>query len=213
MEIPDELLARLRAGNSDAVAEYAQLKRPQLVVYINNQLGYLLRSKIEPEDLVQEMIIRAVQQAAFFAQNDRDPFGILCHFAQECIVDAHRRLVHAQKRSAKRETPLGHGGGSSNSSKEGSGGGLINLLVASITSPSRALSRNDREFRMWEALADLPEEQREALRMRYYENMPSKEIAEKLGKTDGAIRVMLTRALDKLQKILATDSTAGSGKP
>ena len=51
----------------------------------------------------------------------------------------------------------------------------------------------------------LPEEQREALRMRYYENMPSKDIAEKLGKTDGAIRVMLTRALDKLQRILTTD--------
>jgi RNA polymerase sigma-70 factor, ECF subfamily len=210
MDIPDDLLARLRAGNGEAVAEYAQLKRPQLVVYINNQLGYLLRSKIEPDDLVQEMMLRAVQQAAFFAQNDRDPFGILCHFAQECIVDAHRRLVTAQKRSAKRETPLGHGGGGSNSSQDGASGGLINLLVASITSPSRALSRNDREFRMWEALANLPEEQREALRMRYYENMPSKDIAEKLGKSDGAIRVMLTRALDKLQKILATESQAES---
>lgn len=211
MDIPDELLARLRAGDGQAVAEYAQLKRPQLVVYVNNQLGYLLRSKIEPDDLVQEMMIRAVQQANFFTQNDRDPFGILCHFAQECIVDAHRRLITAQKRSAKRETPLGQGG-SSNSSADGASGGLINLLVASITSPSRALSRNDREFRMWEALANLPEEQREALRLRYYENMPSKDIAEKLGKTDGAIRVMLTRALDKLQKILATDDNSEMSK-
>ncbi len=63
-----------------------------------------------------------------------------------------------------------------------------------------------------EALANLPEEQREALRLRYYENMPSKDIAEKLGKTDGAIRVMLTRALDKLQKILSTDQESENMK-
>ena len=48
---------------------------------------------------------------------------------------------------------------------------------------------------MYAGLAELPEEQREALRLRYLEGLPSKEIAARLGKTDGAVRVMLTRAL------------------
>ena len=41
--------------------------------------------------------------------------------------------------------------------------------------------------------------------MRYVENLPSKEIAQRLGKTDGAVRVMLTRSLSKLQELLGTE--------
>ena len=55
-------------------------------------------------------------------------------------------------------------------------------------------------------LEKLPEEQREALRLRYVENLPSKQIAEQLGKTDAAVRVMLTRSLKKLQELLGDGS-------
>jgi RNA polymerase sigma-70 factor (ECF subfamily) len=47
---------------------------------------------------------------------------------------------------------------------------------------------------------------REAIHLRYVENMPSKDIAERLGKSDAAIRVMLSRAVKKLQDILGDDS-------
>ncbi len=80
--------------------------------------------------------------------------------------------------------------------------GIIHLLAASMTTPTRALSRNQKELHLLAALGKLAPEQREALRLRYVENMPSKEIAAKLGKTDGAIRVMLTRSLGQLQKLL-----------
>jgi RNA polymerase sigma-70 factor (ECF subfamily) len=51
----------------------------------------------------------------------------------------------------------------------------------------------------------LPEDQREAIRLRYLVGLPSKEIAQKLGKTDGAVRVMLSRSLAKLQEMLAEE--------
>jgi len=41
-----------------------------------------------------------------------------------------------------------------------------------------------------------------ALRLRYVEGLPSKQIAQQLGKTDGAVRVMLTRSINRLQAIL-----------
>jgi RNA polymerase sigma-70 factor (ECF subfamily) len=82
---------------------------------------------------------------------------------------------------------------------------VIDLLVASMTSPTQALSRKGREARLFEALAALPAEQREVLRLRYVENLPSKDIAQRLGKSDGSIRVMLTRSLDKLQRILGPE--------
>jgi len=74
--------------------------------------------------------------------------------------------------------------------------------MASMTTPSQAFSRNAREARLLEALGHLPQEQQSALRMRYIENLPSKQIAERLSKSDAAVRVMLTRSLKRLNELL-----------
>ncbi len=50
------------------------------------------------------------------------------------------------------------------------------------------MSRNDKELRMWSAIGELPEEQRVALQLRYVDGLATKEIAERLGKSDGSIR-------------------------
>ena len=64
--------------------------------------------------------------------------------------------------------------------------GLINILVASMTSPSQAFSRNQREYRVLQAIEQLADEHRDVLRMRYVEGLPSKEIAAQIGKSDAA---------------------------
>ena len=56
---------------------------------------------------------------------------------------------------------------------------------------------------MLAALDTLHDDQREALRLRYLIGLPSKEIAAKLGKSDGAVRVMLSRGLGRLQAMMA----------
>jgi RNA polymerase sigma-70 factor (ECF subfamily) len=58
---------------------------------------------------------------------------------------------------------------------------------------------------MLQALEELPEDHRDALRLRYFEGLGSKEIAERLGKSNGAVRVMLSRSLSKLQELLGPD--------
>jgi RNA polymerase sigma-70 factor (ECF subfamily) len=82
---------------------------------------------------------------------------------------------------------------------------LIDMIVASMTTASQAFSRNAKAARLEEALRQLPEEQREAIRMRHVENLSSREIAERLGKSDVAIRVMLSRTVRKLQEILGIE--------
>lgn len=192
-------LNKLRTGDPTAVAEFAETHRRQLSVYVDRQLGHALRAKVEPDDIVQEAVFRAVRSPQLFQQTDREPFGVLCHLAQEAIIDAHRKFIEAQKRAAGREVPL-QGAGSGGDST--GGGGIINLLAATMTTASRQFSKNEKEIRMWAALDSLPEEQRDALRLRYVDGLATKEIAQRLNKTDGAIRVMLTRSLDKLQSLL-----------
>jgi len=192
----DELLDRVRAGDVSALAQYIQARRPQLLGFIERQLGASLRRKVEAEDILQEVSAEAVRALPQLELGDRDPFGWLCQVAQRRIVDAHRRFVAAGKRSADREVPLGGPGDDSQRA------GLIDLLVNSMTTPSKAFSRNAREARLLDALEQLPAEQRDALRMRYVENLPSKQIADKLNKSDVAVRVMLTRSLRRLQTLL-----------
>jgi RNA polymerase sigma-70 factor (ECF subfamily) len=196
MTADDELKQRLAAGDASALGELLQVKRLPLLAFIERQLGTALRRKVEPEDVLQEASAEAVRALSGTDLSDRDPFGWLCQIAERKIIDLHRRHFGAQKRDAGREVPLGSPGGDTHAP------GLINLLVMSMTTPSQAFSRDAREVRLTEALAQLPQEQQAALRMRYVESLPSKEIAEKLGKTDAAVRVMLSRSLKKLQELL-----------
>ncbi len=203
MEITEEsLVSQLRAGDSTALAQFIELRRPQLMAYIERQLGSALRRKVEPDDVFQDTSAEAVRSLHGAAISERDPFGWLCQIAERKIIDLHRRFFDAQKRDAGREVPLS---APASSSDDAPNAGLINMLVASMTTPSQAFSRNAREERLFEALAALPEDQREALRLRYIENLPSKQIAERLGKSDAAVRVMLTRSLKKLQDLLGEE--------
>jgi RNA polymerase sigma-70 factor (ECF subfamily) len=122
-----------------------------------------------------------------------EPLHWLFQICERKIIDAHRRHFESQKRTAARETPW----------PERSDGGIADLLAASMTTASEAVSRDERQLRMLAALDTLPPEQREALRLRYLVGLPSKEIAAKLGKSDGAVRVMLSRSLARLQELLA----------
>ena len=193
-----QLAERIGRHDTGALGEYLALRRPQLLAYIEHQLGTALRRKLEPEDVYQELSVEAVRSLPMVELGDRDPFSWLCQIAERRIIDAHRRFFGAQKRDAGREVPLGTPAGDDTQHAA-----IIDLLVASMTTASKAFSRNLREVRLMEALATLPQEHREALRLRYLEGLPSKESAERLGKSDGAVRVMLTRSLDKLHKLLA----------
>jgi RNA polymerase sigma-70 factor (ECF subfamily) len=199
MNDTEQMLARLRQRDVTALGEFMSDRRPQLLAFIERQLGAGLRGKLEPEDVLQEVGVEAVRSLPQMDLADREPFSWLCQIAERRIIDAHRKFFGAQKRAAGREVPLGTPGGDSQHAA------MIDLLVASMTRVSMIFSRNQREAKLLAALEQLPAEHREALRLRYLEGLPSKEVAQRLGKSDGSVRVMLTRSLHKLQEVLGSD--------
>jgi RNA polymerase sigma-70 factor (ECF subfamily) len=192
----DAVLDKLKQKAPDALATFLEAHKPRLLGYIEKSLGVALRRKIEPADIVQEVCLQALRSLPDADFSQRDPLNWLCHLAEQRIIDAHRKLFGAQKRSAHREVGLDSG------SDHTGDAGLMNLLAASMTSASQAFSRNEKQFRLLGALEALPAESREALRLRYGEGLPTRDIAKKLGKSDGAIRVLLTRSVKKLQELL-----------
>jgi len=191
------LVKGISEGDVDSLAKFLDVNQKQLMAYIHRRLGDGLRKKVEVEDIFQEVSAEAVRALSPEVPGDREPFSWLCQVAERKIVDAHRHHFEAKKRDAKKERAL---------DARPSGGnelGLVNMLVKSMTTPSAAFSRDARERRLYEAMGNLKEEQREAIRLKYLENKPSKEIAEALGKSDAAVRVMLTRAMRQLHELLA----------
>ncbi len=187
---------RVRQHDAEALAELLEAYRPRLKAFIAKNMSAALQQKVDAEDILQETCVSCVTALAEIDFQDRAPFDWICHVARRRIMDAGRKYSGSQKRDVKREVGI-HGGADASQRR------MVQLLVASITSPSKAFSRDQREFRLWSAFEQLPDDIRDALRMRYVEALPTKEIAEKMGKSDGAIRVMLTRSLKKLEAILA----------
>lgn len=177
-----------------AIAALLEKHRRALLIYVNGRLGSTLRGKVEPEDIAQDVAIKALRELPRTDLSSRDPFSWLCHLAEECVIDAHRRF-DAAKRDAEREQA------GNVPAAEGSQD-LIALLAASMTSPTQAAVRNERETQLRAVLATLPEDQREVLRMRYVEGLATKEIAARMNRSDVAIRVLLTRLVQRLQELL-----------
>jgi len=190
------IVARLRSGDESALAEFVEANRPALMAFLHSRIGSHLAKKTEAEDILQDACLEACRSLDKAPLDTWDPLHWLFQICERKIIDAHRRHFSSQKRDASREASIPDGSQAA---------GLGNLLAASMTTPSAAFSRDQRQLRVLAALDMLPEEQREALRLRYLVGLPSKEIAQKLGKTDGAVRVMLSRSLAKLQEMLAED--------
>jgi RNA polymerase sigma-70 factor (sigma-E family) len=77
------------------------------------------------------------------------------------------------------------------------------------TGPDHASAHADREA-LKARLADLPQRQRAAIVLRYYEDLPDGEIAAVLGCAPGTVRSLISRALSTLR---VSDSDGGASAP
>ncbi len=201
-DMDEKLIEGVRRRDAESLGQFLVARRHQLLAYIERRLGNALRKKVEAEDMLQDLSAEALRSLPVIDLTERDPFGWLCQLAERRIIDAHRRFFGSQKRDAGREQSIDAPRGN-----DGEGGGLVNLLIASMTTASAAFSRDVKQMRLMAAMSELPEDAREALRLRYIENLPSKDIAQQMGKSDGAIRVLLSRSLTKLQQLLGVDES------
>lgn len=195
MEINDDsLIDQIRAGKKDALVQYAHNKRSNLLVVIQKSMSGSLQQKIDPQDIFQETIIHALNGFPAANLNQISPFTWLCRLADQRIIDAHRHFFKTGKRSANMEVDLYNARSSEKSSA------FIDILVASITTPTQFIAREERVRALLVQFEMLSSDIREAVRLRYVDGLSSHEIATRIGKSEGAIRVMLSRGVKKLRE-------------
>ena len=197
---PDsDLISRVRQRDTQALADLIDQNRDRLAGFIRSITGEHLLAVVEVDDLVQEVSTAALTGLPSAPLDDYEPYQWLQQIARRRVVDAHRFHFEARRRDASRQQSINN---KSTSGGTSSSMGLEALLAASMTSPSAAVSRDIRMVRMNEAISELTDEQRTAVRMRYAEGKPTKEIAKALNKSDVAIRVLLSRSMRILEKNL-----------
>ena len=75
-------------------------------------------------------------------------------------------------------------------------------ILSAVHTTEDLVEGRDELARIIEGIKHLPEERREALIMRFALGMDNREIARALGKTDGATKVLLHRAIKQLEEIV-----------
>ena len=194
--LPDDLLERARLGDAEARNRLLEMYRQRLRQMIDLRLDRRLRARIDPSDVVQEALTEACQHLDTYLEERPVPFyPWLRQFAFNRLLDLHRHHLLTQKRSAKREVPPPE-------ATEGSVVGLADWLIASVSSPSSRVVRAEERDRVHTALLALAERDREILVLRYIEMLSTAETASVLGISEGAVKVRLFRALDRIRALL-----------
>lgn len=202
----DELLRLTQAGDLRARGDLLQRHRARLRRMVELRLDGRLTARVDPSDVVQEVLAEAGRRLDDYLDRRPLPFyPWLRQIAADRLADAHRRHVQADRRSVEREEAgLGD-------LPEGSAVALAERLFARGGGPSEALRRQEQSQRVRRALAALAAADREVLTLRYLEEMPAAEVAAVLGVSVEAAKKRALRALEHLREILERESK-GDGR-
>jgi len=79
---------------------------------------------------------------------------------------------------------------------------FLHELGADTTTPSSSAARREMLRIIDEAVANLPRDYREVIRLHDLEGHPMREVAERVGRSTGAVHMIRARALDYLRQVL-----------
>jgi RNA polymerase sigma-70 factor (ECF subfamily) len=152
-----------------------------------------LRPRIDPSDVLQEAQLEVFRRLRDFLERRPMPVRAwLRQTALERLLKLREQHVEAQRRSVRREVPL----------PPESSLLLAYRLLAPGSTPSQRLSRQELARRVNQALAQLPDGDREVLLMRHFDNLSYEEVAATLVIAPAAARKRYGRALLRLQALL-----------
>lgn len=161
-----------------------------LLVVVALRLGNLA-STLAPEDVLQDAMMRAWQARATVRWFGAKPFrSWLLTIIDSCIADARDQCMTA-KRGSGRNILL---------SELGESWAVLEPAIS--TTPSRVASLKERANAMRRALDELPDELREPIRLRVFEQEPMTRIAERLGLPLSTVQHRVRRGAAMYQSML-----------
>ena len=181
----DELIRQARAGDDRAMGQLCEQHRPYLRLLAQRTLDSRIGVRADASDLVQQTFLSAVRNFNEFEGNHSAQFVAWLHVIHDRNVVDTIRAHTADKRAVNRE------------------GRVVadrDRISPQRDSPSARAMRSEEVVQLSRAMETLPENQREAIRLRHLEGWPLIRIAETLGRSEEATASLIKRGMAKLRQ-------------
>lgn len=196
MELDRSILQALRSGDRDAQGRVLARYTPWLRMLARFQMETRLRRKFDATDVVQQAMVEALGAfPRFRGTTEAELTAWLRSILAHVLAHEVRRYAGAQKRDVAREVSM-------EAALAETSLRLGEVLAASGSSPSVHAARRESEVLLVEALERLSEDHREVIFLRNVEGLPHEEVAERMGRSPGAVRMLWVRALAELRREL-----------
>ncbi len=149
--------------------------------YYDRLAGYAyahIHSKADADDIAGEVFARALEALDRFEETGIPMHAWLFTIARNLIIDFERKKANAYS---------------------------VPIEDVDVESGSNPVTDTETKLeleRVTEAFKHLTQEQQEVLRLRFFGELPSREVASLMEKSDGAVREMQREALGKLRLVL-----------
>lgn len=194
---PADLEACIRAARDGDEAARDRLisdNLPWIRAVLRLEADSVVRQKESSSDLAQSICVEILQHLDTFEFRGEASFRSWLHTWICNKLKARRRYYLAQKRDARRE--VGHPNHGTSLDER-----LLNCY-ATFCTPSRVAEHREAIERVEEALDRLPDDYRAVIVQAQLLRLPHAEIAGRMGRSEGATRVLLHRAVVRLAALL-----------
>lgn len=196
------MISRARLGDMSTVGALLQIYRNYLLVLAATQIENRIQPRVSPSDVVQETMLRAHKN---FGQFRGTTEAELLAWLRQILVNNLAKFVEqhllAARRDVRREVSMERLG----AALEQSTMQLAALLPADSKSPSMAVEQREEAVLLADRLAQLPPSYREVLVLRNLQGLPFEEVAERIGRSVGATRMLWLRAIEKLRTVYRSE--------
>jgi RNA polymerase sigma-70 factor, ECF subfamily len=191
----DRLIERARQGEAGTLGRLLELYRNYLRLLARTGIDASLRGKADPSDIVQEALLKAARRfGQFHGSTEAELAGWLRQILARCLTD-HVRRYRGRGRAAGREQSLEQLLGRSSLVLE-------RILATDSASPSASAEQRDLAVVLADVVAELSPDHRDVLVLHDLEGLGWDEVAQRMGRTAGAVRMLWTRALKQLRPLI-----------
>ena len=161
------------------IARWYQLHALSLLVYVRQHVP----SREDAEDIVVEVFIAALEQKGFslFTLNEQEQMAWLRRVAYYKCIDRHRHAARRPTIPVEEATEA--------------------LFEDERLAPDRIALSHEEHTQLHERLSQVPEHYQTILRLRFANGLRCVEISRLLNKSEGAVRILLSRALNILRDL------------
>jgi RNA polymerase sigma-70 factor, ECF subfamily len=195
-----KLLRQAQAGESAALGQLLEPYRAYLLLLARLQLSRRLQAKVDPADLVQDVLLEAHRHfPRFEGTSQGELVAWLRQILAGRLANTLRHYQGARRRDVRLECNLA-------AELEESSRNLDRGLLARGPSPSERVVRGEQAILLAAALNQLPKDYREVLILRHLEELSFPEVARRLGRSVDSVKGLWTRALPMLRRTLGGPS-------